>query len=339
MDGWICRKIGLPAGAPLTRAAIEGYQLEMLRRTLLMAKSRSPYYRETLAGVDPGSDVTGLEDLRKIPFTSEADLRANGRLMACVPQSEVSRIVTLDTSGSAGAPKRIFFTEGDQELTIDFFHHGMKNLVDETDTVLIMLPCMAPGSVGDLLRTGLGRGGVNAVPFGPVPRADDSRDAEALAAMRSSGATSIVGGPKEVARLARSSPEAGAAVRTVLLSTEYVSDGDRSDIERLWGCRVFEHYGSTECGLGGAVSCHVRQGYHPREADLIFEIIHLEKGEAAPDGEWGEVVFTTVTREAMPFIRYRTGDVSRWIPGPCGCGSVLRRLDRVRERAAVKNRR
>ena len=88
----------------------------------------------------------------------------------------------------------------------------------------------------------------------------------------------------------------------------------------------------TEMGLGGGVDCAAHMGYHLREADLYFEIIDPTTGEPLPDGETGEIVFTTLHRTAMPLIRYRTGDLSRFLPGPCGCGTILKRLDRVRDR-------
>jgi phenylacetate-coenzyme A ligase PaaK-like adenylate-forming protein len=338
LDTWIAKKLGLPAGALPRREDIERCQLAMLRRTLRTAKENSPFYAARLAGIDVERDIARLADLRKIPFTTESDLRDEGPSMLCVPQREISRIVTLHTSGSAGNPKRIYFTEEDQELTVDFFHCGMRVMVDESDLVLILLPCERPGSVGDLLRRGLARGGTASVPYGPVARDDDSKDAEVLALIRERKVSSVVGGPAEIARLARSGGPCAASVKSVLLSTEYVSDENRKTIETHWDCKVFEHYGSTESGLGGAMACPVREGYHPREADLIFEIIDPESGRVLPDGAWGEVVFTTLTRRAMPFIRYRIGDIGRWLSAPCGCGSALKRLDRIADRAAVKNR-
>jgi phenylacetate-coenzyme A ligase PaaK-like adenylate-forming protein len=338
LDAWIAEKIALPAGAPLGRQDIENYQLAMLRRTLRMAQENSPFYAERLSGVDAETDIASLADMRKIPFTTESDLRNRGLSMLCVPQRDVSRIVTLQTSGSGGKPKRIYFTEEDQELTVDFFHRGMRVMTDESDLLLILLPCERPGSVGDLLRRGLARGGTQTIAYGPVPRDDDSADQAAVSLIRERGVTSVVGGPVEIARLARSGALCAASVKTVLLSTEYVSDENRRTIEECWDCKVFEHYGTTESGLGGAMACHMREGYHPREADLIFEIIDPESGRVLPDGEWGEVVFTTITRRAMPFIRYRIGDRGRWLPGPCGCGGALKRLDKIADRAAVKRR-
>jgi phenylacetate-coenzyme A ligase PaaK-like adenylate-forming protein len=85
----------------------------------------------------------------------------------------------------------------------------------------------------------------------------------------------------------------------------------------------------TEMGLGGGVECQDRYGMHLREADLFFEVINPDTGELVEDGEMGEVVFTTLTRKGMPLIRYRTGDLSRFIQGRCTCGSDIKRLDRI----------
>jgi phenylacetate-coenzyme A ligase PaaK-like adenylate-forming protein len=180
--------------------------------------------------------------------------------------------------------------------------------------------------------------GASVLPLGILPF-DGSGDAEALALMRERGVTSMLATAGTAERLAEKS--AGDAIleknmRTVLLSAEYVSDDRCALIERAWHCKVFEHYGMTEMGLGGAMACETRSGYHPREADLLFEIVDPKTGAPAPDGAYGEMVFTTLTRQAMPFIRYRTGDFSRWLPGRCPCGSVLRRLDRVADRKAPK---
>ena len=98
------------------------------------------------------------------------------------------------------------------------------------------------------------------------------------------------------------------------------------------GCDIFEHYGSTEMGLGGGVDCHAHAGYHLREADLHFEIVSPATGDRLDDGQLGEVVFTTLDRVGMPLIRYRTGDMARIMPGRCACGSPLRRMERVRNR-------
>ena len=84
-------------------------------------------------------------------------------------------------------------------------------------------------------------------------------------------------------------------------------------LEERWGCRVYNHYGTTEMGLGGGVQCSARRGYHFREADLFVEIVEPRSGEPVPEGVTGEIVFTTLTRTGMPLIRYRTGDLSRFL--------------------------
>jgi phenylacetate-coenzyme A ligase PaaK-like adenylate-forming protein len=103
-------------------------------------------------------------------------------------------------------------------------------------------------------------------------------------------------------------------------------------LENTWGCKVFNHYGATEMGLGGGVECEAHRGFHLREADMFFEIVNPETGEPVQDGEYGEVVFSTLTRRGMPLVRYRMGDRSRFIVGECPCGTKLRTLEKVRGR-------
>jgi phenylacetate-coenzyme A ligase PaaK-like adenylate-forming protein len=119
-----------------------------------------------------------------------------------------------------------------------------------------------------------------------------------------------------------------------LLSTDYVPNSIVAELEQVFGCAVFQHYGMTEMGYGGGVECDAHDGYHLREADLFVEVIDPITGNLQPDGAVGEVVFTTLTRNAMPLIRYRTGDLARLIPVACPCGSSLRRLGKVRGRVA-----
>ena len=123
-----------------------------------------------------------------------------------------------------------------------------------------------------------------------------------------------------------------------MLSTDHVSTAIRHAIEAAFGCTVYNHYGMTEMGLGGGVECEARRGYHLREADLYFEIIDPATGRVLPDGECGEVAFTTLTRRGMPLIRYRTGDVSRFLTGPCPCGAHLKTLERITHRLDGRHR-
>ncbi|MDR2156636.1 MAG: AMP-binding protein [Clostridiales Family XIII bacterium] len=339
IDHWISKKIGLARGEALTRVALSSYQLARLRETVAYAKANSAFYKETLAHVDPCADIRDLSDLARLPLMDASALIAEGARMVCVPSSRVSRIVTLETGGSTGRPKRVYFTEDDQELMIDYIHHGLRVMAGAGDVFLILMPCGRPGSVGMLVRIGLERMGVNVISFGILP-VDGSRDEEALTLMRERGVTSMLATAGTAARLAQKSAGNAAIkgrMRTALLSADYVPDEARALIESAWDCEVYEHYGMTEMGLGGAMACETRIGYHPREADLLFEITDPQTGAVLPDGTFGEVVFTTLTRRAMPLVRYRTGDFSRWLPDPCPCGSILRRLDKVGSRKDAKS--
>ena len=333
LEAWISRQV-LPQGeGSLTRQILERYQLARLRQVVACARRESPFYRNLLAGY--GED--GVEDLAaipRLPFTTARDLEEQGAKMLCVPQAEIARVVTLQTSGTTGAPKRVFFTAEDLEATVDFFGQGMTTLVEAGATVLIFLPGERPNSVGDLLARALARRGVKSIVMGPV------RDpAAAREEIRRHPAACLVGIPTQMLSLARG--DLGGEIPKgwidrVLLSTDYVPTAIAEALEHLWGCRVFAHYGLTETGLGGGVECDARAGYHLREADLYTEIIDPDTGQPVADGEEGEVVFTTLTRRGMPLLRYRTGDRARMLHGPCPCGTVLKRLDRVRGRIAAE---
>jgi phenylacetate-CoA ligase len=258
-------------------------------------------------------------------------VRENGLRFLCVSQDDIRRVVTLDTSGTTGSPKRLYFTADDQELTIDFFHVGMSTFTAPGDRVLILLPGERPGSVGDLLATALRRLGAEGTKHGPGHGVAQTLDVIAERAVNG-----LVGVPVQALALARYGESVGAppppVPQRVLLTTDHVPDAIVGTLERAWGCEVYNHYGMTEMGLGGGVECQARRGYHLREADLYFEIVDPATGDPVQDGKRGEVVFTTLTRRGMPLIRYRTGDVSRFVPGDCPCGTILKTLERVRGR-------
>ena len=326
LDEWTARRVG--AGR-LTRSALEGWQLDRLREVVGWARERSPFYRRLYEHLPPGApqDLRGLWDL---PLTQQSDLRDHGADLTCVSQGDIARVVTIPTSGSTGPPKRVWFTEEDLELTVDHFRHGMRALVRPGERVLVLMPGTTPGSVGALLRAALARDGVEAEAYGFVDSC-----AHVAERVESWGADCLVGVPGQVLRLARS--REGRAIppgrlKSVLLSGDHVAGQLRAALERTWGCRVFEHYGSTETGLAGAVQCRAFGGLHVREADLLFEAIDPGTGHPTPDGELGELVVTTLTRRGMPLIRFRTGDAGRMAAAPCRCGSVLRCLESVEGR-------
>jgi phenylacetate-coenzyme A ligase PaaK-like adenylate-forming protein len=329
LEPWIHAKIGLPPAEPLSIGSLRAYQLDRLRATVKYARSNSPFYRKQLAG-NSGDDLRSLDDMGRLPFTTPANILRNNLSFLCVSQDEIERVVTLRSSGTTDEAKRLHFTSKDLELTVDFFLHGMSALVGPGERVLILMPGEQPGSVGELLVQGLARIGALGIVHGIV------RDEHAAIAEIVSGKIDcLVGLPVQVLGLARHADAAdipSGRIKSVLLSADYVPMAIVREIERIWGCPVFNHYGMTEMGLGGAVDCRARCGYHIREADLYVEIVDPATGRPVPDGDEGEVVFTTLTRTGMPLIRYRTGDLSRFIPEPCPCGTVLRRLAWVKGR-------
>lgn len=329
LDEWIRAQI-LPDGSPLTRRAIKTYQLEKIREMVSYAGQESPFYRR-LFGDAGSTQVWDWKDVNLLPFTTSEDLREQGMKLLCTPLEEIERVVTLETSGTTGSPKRLCFTAEDLAATADFFRCGMSTLVQPGETVLILLPGERPDSVGTLLAGALASSGIKPVVLGPVTDCAATR-AELL---KYPGAC-LVGIPTQILSLARSDADKEIPfgwVKSVLLASDYVPHAIRSALEQLWGCLVLEHYGMTETGLGGGVECEAAAGYHMREADLYTEIIDPETGERCPDGCVGEVVFTTLSRRGMPLIRYRTGDLARLLEEPCPCGSSLKRLEKVQGRS------
>ena len=330
LHAWLGRKMGLAPGREPDAESLAQYQLRALGRIVEYARKNSPFYRDRLARVPPGFPRR-LEDLAGLPFTTEEDLRRDPLALLCLSQDRVARVVTLHTSGTTHKPKRLFFSDQDLELTKDFFHHGMSTLVEPGQCVLILLPGAAPDSVGDLLAQGLDRMGVRGVIHGPI---SDPGPALALAEERK--AHCVVGIPVQVLALAEhpGAKRLRGRIKSVLLTTDYVPRSLAARIEAAWGCEVFNHYGMTETGLGGGVDCQAHQGLHLRGADLYYEVVDPDSGTPLPLGQEGELVVTTLTREAMPLIRYRTGDLGRILEGPCACGGFTPRMALVQGRLA-----
>ncbi len=339
LERWMLKKItgGAIDGKCLTPEMMREYQLDKIRETVNLAVSKSPFYRRRLARVS-GGDIHCLKDLARLSFTTAEDIKENPLQFLCVSQDEISRVVTLQSSGTTGEPKRVFFTREEQEHIIDFFHYCGLNILDPGDRFLILLPGQLPGSVGDLIRIGVERPPAAVpVPHGPV--ADPG---ETLKVMQREQVDSLVGIPTQVLSLARHRDAGGRPIPIRLKNLVLVTDSAPASIvnilQQAWGCVVFNLYGTSEMGLGAAMECRALAGYHLREGDLYFEIIDPVSGNPVPEGHYGEIVFTTLTRKGMPLIRYRTGDMSRFIVEPCPCGTVMRRMERVRGRLNGKVR-
>jgi hypothetical protein len=198
-------------------------------------------------------------------------------------------------------------------------------MTEKGHLALILLSSSTPDSLGDLLSRALEGIGVRSVIHGPVRNVEEA----ALAAEK---AHCLVGLPVQINRLCLNAPHLRPV--SVLLTADYVPQGIAENIRRLWGSAVFTHYGMTESGFGLAVQCQAFEAHHLRDAEFIVEIVDPSSGKPLPDGEWGELALTSLTNEAMPLIRYRTGDITRRVAAPCACGGILPRLDKILGRLA-----
>lgn len=335
MDAWLEAQCG-PADGRSLPERLEEARFSALRATLRRARDLSRWYGRTLKGLD--LDVRTMEDMRRLPFTTPQDLR-DYREFLCIPQGDVQRIVTLQTSGSTDAPKRLAFSEGDLARTASFFAAGMAQLVHGGQKLMVLLPgAQCPDGVTDLLRRALSPAGVEVVPGSPEATPESLRSDLALHRPQC-----LVAAPHQLAVLFEEVRK-DAAFRNLARCVDGIqSSGDildaavRDGLEKALDCLVLDHYGMTETCFGGGVQCLAKSGYHLRELDLFLEILDPVTGLPVPDGETGEIVLTTLHREALPLIRYRTGDAAAWLPGPCPCGSPLRRLAPLRGRYVNEN--
>ena len=187
----------------------------------------------------------------------------------------------------------------------------------------------APDGVCGLLKRALSRFDSEGIAYGFVHDAESARRA-----LLDSGADCAVGVASQMAAIAALGG-AQPKLRRLLLAADNIPKDAVEMLKSAWGCEVFSHFGMTETCFSGAVDCQEHSGMHICEPDFIFEIVDPVTGEQQPDGAWGEIVLTTLSRRAMPLIRYRTGDMSRILTHTCACGCELKRLDAVIGRANI----
>ena len=321
LESWVLEKTNIKVKS---REALEAWQLERIRESIAYAKSRSKFYNKRLKNIDE-EGLRTIKDFQSIPFTDSKDIKENPLRFLCVPQNDIARIVTLRTSGTSGDDKRLFFTEEDINNTIEFFRWGMSCLVDKKDRVLVLLPGDAYGSIGDLLKKALSLDGVKCIVEGLIKDLDQTAKT-----IEDNKITCIVGVPIQILNLYRSKSEVFKKnIKKVLLTTDYVPNVIVDELKNKYQCKGFNHYGMTEMGYGGGVDCEALKGYHLRECDLYFEIIDPLTGKTKPEGEYGEIVFTTLNRVGMPLIRYRTGDIAAFSTENCPCGTFLKTMKKV----------
>ena len=312
LDSWVKEKEGIKI---LDRQAIESLQLEKLNRLLEREYARQGFYRNL------PRRLNSLKELETLPFTTEQDLKEQGNRMLLVSQSKIERVRGWETSGTTGPAKRIFYTARDNDRTVSFFSARLSELIHWGEKAVIAMPFTGDRGLGELIQEAVE--GLGAVP---VPAGNMKSFGEMLELLDKEKPDTFIGPPVLLLSLLRMRPK--SSIKRGLVSGDACPPGIMKAIEELLGTRLYPHYGSREMGLGGAVTCPAFQGMHLRENDIIGEIVD-EKGKAVPEGEWGELTVTLIEAGAMPLIRYRTGDISRFLPGICPCGCCLRRLDSV----------
>lgn len=316
LDKWVSNRI-----EPLCENEIKVSENKNLK-LLNHVASKSYFYNELYKGI-----IDNLSSWSEVPIISDEVLKTRDKELLCTSLDSISRIVTLNTSGTTGEPKRIYFTDSDQRNTVEYFKIGMSTFTKENDKVLIFMPCEKEASIGKLLANAISK--INCIPYeyGVITDMD-----EAIDTIMAIKPNVLVGIPFQIMALAKTSKLRNMNISwidKVLLSTDAISETLVKEVQNILECEVYRYYGLTEAGYGGAIECNLHDGYHLYTSDFIFEIIDPFGTDILPDGEYGEVVITTLKREAMPLIRYRTGDISRIIPQPCACGSSLKRLDKI----------
>ena len=318
IDAMIREQEGL---ARADRKSIEAIQLNKLNRLLARQKERGGFYRNL------PDRLNSLEELSGLPFTTEDDLANNpGALLLC-SQGQVQRVLSDATSGTTGAAKRVFYTEADLENTVQLYMAGLGELIFPGSVTMICFPFSGPFGLGELIAEAIRRLGAKPLKAGPF-----LSFGEYTALIESEHPDTFVGMPVQLLSILRFCGR--GSLRRALVSGDSCPESVQKACETILASQLFPHYGSREMGMAGAICCSAHEGMHLRENHIIAEIVD-EEGLNLPPGELGELVITTIGMEAMPLIRYRTGDYTRILPEPCPCGCAAIRLDRIERKTGI----
>jgi phenylacetate-CoA ligase len=318
------------AAETMPRTALAELQLQRLKRTLEQAYANVPHYRRKFdaAGVKPG-DLRALSDLARVPFTVKADLRDNYPFgMFAVPREQLLRIHA--SSGTTGKATVVGYTKGDLDRWSDLMARSF---------------ACAGAAPGDIVHNaygyGLFTGGLGA-PYGAerlgcmvVPLSGGGTERQ-VTLLTDFGAQILCATPSYALNIAEVAAGMGvdlrkSSLRLGLFGAEPWSDAMRRDLEARLGIKAIDVYGLSEI-MGPGVACEcadVQSGLHGWEDQFLFEVIDPETMQPLPMGATGELVITTLTKEALPMIRYRTRDITRLDDGPCACGRSHVRMMRV----------
>ena len=315
----------------MKRADIEALQLERLRRMVDYCYENVPFYHARLsqAGITSGNKIKALSDLQYIPFTTKEDIRDNYPFgLLAKPMKDIVRIHA--SSGTTGKPTVGVYTKQDIDNWSDYVARIVTAAgVTQEDIIQISFGYgLFTGALG--LHFGLEKAGATVIP------ASSGNSEKQLMMLRDFGVTGLVATPSYALYLGELVQESGypkeayAKLRHGILGSEGCTEQMRGRIEETLGRRVTDNYGMTELtGPGVSGECEYRCGLHFAEDAFLPEIIDQETLEQKAPGEAGELVVTTLTREGMPVLRYRTKDITRLNYEPCRCGRTHVRMDKV----------
>jgi phenylacetate-CoA ligase len=312
------------------RRELRALQDERLARTVRRAYESVPFYRKRLddAGVSP-DEIGGVEDLQELPLTTKEHFREEHPTgLFAVDMADVRRIHA--SSGTTGKPKIVGYTDSDLDLWRSVMARSLFAAgVEPGDTV--------QNAYGyGLFTGGLGfHDGVEALPATVIPTGGGNT-ARQISMLQDLESDVLASTPSYCLYLAERAAEDGVDVRdlpvsTVTIGAEPFTDPVREEIEAALGVTAIDSYGLSEIiGPGVAIECeHAQEGLHVWEDHFYPEIVDPQTGEVLPPGEEGELVLTTLTKEALPVLRYRTGDVTSLVSGECACGRTMVRIDNV----------
>ena len=315
----------------MPREQLEQLQVEKLRQTIAVCL-KSPFYGKRLGelGITPESIQT-INDIRKIPFTTKADLR-DSYPFGLVGGNMDDAVRIHSSSGTTGHPTVVVYSRHDIESWANMIARNMYMVGCRKSDVF------QNSSGYGMFTGGLGfQYGAEALGATTVPAAAGNSKRQIMF-IKDFGTTCLHAIPSYAIRLAEVFKDEGidpatTRLRTLFIGAEPHTEEQRRRIERLLGVKAYNSFGMTEMnGPGVAFECKEQDGMHLWEDNYIVEIVDPDTLLPVPDGEVGEMVLTTLDRTMMPILRYRTRDLTRIIPGPCKCGRTHRRIDRIKGR-------
>jgi phenylacetate-CoA ligase len=318
----------------LPREALEALQLKRLVATAKRVYAKVPFYKKTFdeAGIKP-SDIKSLKDLRRLPFTNKVDLRDNYPFgLFAVPMEQVVRIHA--SSGTTGKPTVVGYTRRDIDTWAELMARSLAAAGAHKNDIIHNAYGYGLFTGGLGIHYGAEKLGASVIPI------SGGNSKRQIVIMQDFGSTVLTCTPSYALSLAETAEEMGVDFKQLKLKVgifgaEPWSEKMRDDIERKLNIQAIDIYGLSEViGPGVSIEClEAKRGLHIFEDHFIPEIIDPKNGEVLPYGQKGELVFTTITKEAFPLIRYRTRDISVLYAEPCKCGRTHVRMERVSGRS------